>query len=308
MRLLLRRGMVSDDTEHACLVAQSLIASAGNEDLFLADLARRLRWWLLGVPAGVGLATLKSCLRLWCGVPPHRSGVFSAGNGPAMRATILGAAIDDVGQLSSLVRASTRLTHIDPQAEHGALTVALAARLAPQQPGAKDLLAEVSPHLDAATAHPLLDRLTLAAESVRRRETTREFADRLGLSRGVTGYINHTVPAAIHAWLRNPLDLSAGLQEIIACGGDTDSTAALVGGLIGTTVGPAGIPDRWLDQLAERPRSVDWMTQLAVVLDRVLATNTPETPLKLPIVPLLARNALFAGIVIGHGFYRLRPW
>src|SRR6476620_4134044 len=48
-RLLFGHGMVSDDTEHACLVAQALIASGGVEGRFAQELARRLRWWLLGL-------------------------------------------------------------------------------------------------------------------------------------------------------------------------------------------------------------------------------------------------------------------
>lgn len=77
------RGLVSDDTEHTCLIAQSLIVSAGEAALFEKRFARELRLWLLLLPAGVGLATLRATLRLLVGVPPARSGVFSAGNGPA---------------------------------------------------------------------------------------------------------------------------------------------------------------------------------------------------------------------------------
>jgi ADP-ribosyl-[dinitrogen reductase] hydrolase len=83
--------MMSDDTEHSCMVAESLIESGFDPERFEALFAKRLRWWLLGVPAGTGFATLRACLRLLCGIPSYRSGVFSAGNGPAMRAAILGA-------------------------------------------------------------------------------------------------------------------------------------------------------------------------------------------------------------------------
>src|SRR5215212_8885578 len=54
-RFLFGRGMVSDDTEHACLTAQALLISAGDPDRFERSLAWRLRWWLLALPAGVGL-------------------------------------------------------------------------------------------------------------------------------------------------------------------------------------------------------------------------------------------------------------
>lgn len=133
-RLLFGLGMVSDDTEHACMVAQALIESCGDVTSFQRQLAWRLRRWLLGMPAGVGLATLRTILRLWIGINPERSGVFSAGNGPAMRAAILGAALDDPTALARHVRVSTRLTHTDPKAEHAAFAVAWAARMARSTP------------------------------------------------------------------------------------------------------------------------------------------------------------------------------
>src|SRR5438874_1145865 len=126
-RFLLGRGMVSDDTEHTCMVAQALIAAGGDVTRFRRDFAWRLRLWLLAMPAGVGLATLKATLKLWLGAPSDRSGVFSAGNGPAMRSAVLGAAIDDRERLREFVRASTRITHTDPKAEYGAQAVAVAA-------------------------------------------------------------------------------------------------------------------------------------------------------------------------------------
>ncbi len=126
-----RKGMISDDTEHACMVAQALIVSGGDVETFAKSLAWRFRFWLLGLPAGIGFATLRAVLKLWLGFPSHRSGVFSAGNGPAMRSAILGVCYGhDTKQLRELVRVSTRMTHTDPKAEFGALAVALAAFMA----------------------------------------------------------------------------------------------------------------------------------------------------------------------------------
>ena len=61
---IFNKGMISDDTEHTCMVAQSLIVSAGNTSIFTKQLAFRLRWWLLGLPAGIGYATLKSIYKI----------------------------------------------------------------------------------------------------------------------------------------------------------------------------------------------------------------------------------------------------
>src|SRR5512139_2583398 len=101
-------GMVSDDTEHACFTAQALIRFREDPDRFERELARSLRWWLLAIPAGIGLATLRSVIRLWIGIPPSRSGVMSAGNGPAMRSPIIGVAFGhDRERLRELVLRST---------------------------------------------------------------------------------------------------------------------------------------------------------------------------------------------------------
>src|SRR5688572_21926737 len=84
-RFVCGRGMVSDDTEHALFVAQALLTHPDDVVAFQRCLAWKFRLWLFGLPAGIGLATLKAVIRLWMGFPPARSGVWSAGNGPAMR-------------------------------------------------------------------------------------------------------------------------------------------------------------------------------------------------------------------------------
>lgn len=127
-RFLFGKGMVSDDTEHTCLVAQSIIASGENARVFAEELSWRMRRWLLGLPAGVGFATLRAILKLFVGFPVEKSGVFSAGNGPAMRSPIIGVCFgESKARLKELVTISTRITHTDPKAAYGALAVALAA-------------------------------------------------------------------------------------------------------------------------------------------------------------------------------------
>ena len=71
-----------------------------------------IRFWLIGLPGGIGYATLKAILKLWLGFKPEHSGIFSAGNGPAMRSAIIGVCYgNDSQKLRELVIASTRLTH-----------------------------------------------------------------------------------------------------------------------------------------------------------------------------------------------------
>jgi len=306
------RGLISDDTEHACMVAQSLIDSGGDLNQFRKQLARRFRWWLVGIPAGIGLATLRAIVKLWLGFNLQRSGVFSAGNGPAMRAAVLGAAIADRVHLREFVRASSRITHTDPKAEYGAFTVALAANLLRTTGtcSADQFLHELRSSLESQ-AEELIRLIEQVVASVNQGESTQTFAESLGLMRGVSGYVYHTVPVAIHAWLTNPNDLRNAITTVIHCGGDTDSTAAIVGGIVGTAVGKPGIPVEWLDGLVEWPRSVVWIERLGALLDAGIEIPASErSTVRAPTVPtwgLVCRNLLFIVIVLYHGFRRLFP-
>jgi ADP-ribosylglycohydrolase len=306
--LLPRRGMVSDDTEHSCMVAQALICSGGDPDRFTKSLANGLRLWILGAPAGVGLATLRATLRLWIGFPPARSGVFSAGNGPAMRSPLIGAALDDLSAVKRFVQASTRLTHRDPKAEHGALTVSLAAYLASRETIVEGAvyLKKLKQFIDP-DGEELVGLVCRAVDSAERSESTPDFAESLGLSRGVTGYVYHTVPVAVHAWLRHQDNFRLAITEIVRCGGDTDTTGAIVGGIVGAAVGKDGIPPGWLAGLWEWPRTIDWMQQLAGQLHAAIHSGGTMQPIRLPAYGVLPRNLLFLAIVLAHGFRRLLP-
>lgn len=67
---LFGHGMLSDDTEHTLFVTQALLTHPDDVVAFQRCLIWKLRLWLLGLPAGIGLATLKSILRLWLGYSP----------------------------------------------------------------------------------------------------------------------------------------------------------------------------------------------------------------------------------------------
>jgi ADP-ribosylglycohydrolase len=311
---LLGRGMVSDDTEHTCMAAQSLLRYPTNAEDFARDFARRLRYWLLGLPAGIGSATLRSILKLWIGFSPQRSGVYSAGNGPAMRSAILGVCLGrDPAKLRAFVRASTRLSHTDKRAEHGAWLVALAAHYGAvhgsQGVNATSFLQaartgwnEPSEKGDRLLTQ-LEDHLARGAEPVVLAEAT-------GLQRGVTGYVYHTVPVSLYCWLRYPGEFRRAVEEVIALGGDADTTGAIVGALSGATVGVGGIPPEWIAGLLEWPRSVGWMRALGVRLAEQFSKEDLQhglgaLPLFWPGLP--PRNLFFLFIVLLHALRRLLP-
>ncbi len=190
----------------------------------VADRVARWRWQ----------SNALSGIRLWLGFGPGKSGVHSAGNGPAMRAAIFGAAIDDRRLMLAMIHASSRLTHTDPKAEFGAIAVALAAKHSREHDfvDANRWLADVADAVGGEGTE-LMEILRRAVVSVENKETTIAFANSLGLAKGITGYTYHTVPLSIHAWLSCPKDFGQAVTTIINCGGDADTTAAIVGGIVG---------------------------------------------------------------------------
>ncbi len=305
----LERGMVSDDTEHTCMVAQALISAPDDPQHFTHLMAWKLRFWLLGLPVGTGLATLKACLRLWLGIPPQKSGVFSAGNGPAMRAAILGVVYGlDFQLLREYVRASTRITHTDPRAEYGAMAVALAAWMSSQKEAVDPEAFYIS--LKKVCQNDESDFIVLMRKtvvSVQRKETIEEFVKRLNCEDGVSGFIMHTVPVVIHIWLTYQDNFRVAVLTTIRCGGDTDTTAAIMGAIMGARVGYHELPEAWVEGLMEWPRSVSWMRKVAYRLARVHQQGQKESQVFLNIPVLILRNLIFLVLVLLHGFRRLLP-
>jgi len=275
---------------------------------FASGFGWRLRFWLLGLPAGIGLATLRAILKLWIGFPARYSGVFSAGNGPAMRVALLGVCYgDDPPRMRALVRAATRATHTDPKAEHGALAVALAAHLAAAgQDAAPEDYARRLRELLGDEARELLALVDDAAQSVKRGETAAEFAARNGCPNGVSGYMLHTVPAALHVWLSHQSDYRKGVTAMVRLGGDSDTSAAIVGAIIGARVGKDGIPAELLRDLWEWPRTPEWMEKLGNSLAENSTYGGSQAVFLNPFA-LMLRNVLFIPLVLAHGFRRLLP-
>jgi ADP-ribosylglycohydrolase len=300
-RFVFGRGMMSDDTEHAAMTAQALIIAAGDVKEFRLALAWKLRWWFLGLPAGVGLATARACVRLWAGISAERSGVPSAGNGPAMRSAIIGATLaGDETRRRDFVRASTRLTHTDPRAETAALAVAEAAARVMRG----ESLEHLQVRLRALSDDDEWRRICkLVAEGLAGGRSVRQFAAALGLKSAVTGYAFHTVPVALFAWLRHRGNYRETIQGVIHCGGDTDTTAAISGALAGCEGGWEVIPSEWLEQLKDWPRSKDWLGRVALRLGQ--REGTGPVPLFWP--GLIPRNLFFLATVLVHGLRRVLP-
>lgn len=296
-----RWGMVSDDSDHSVFVAQTLALNPTSPERFANSLAWRLRFWLMCFPAGIGWATLRSTVRLWLGVSPARSGVFSAGNGAAMRSAIIGVVQPTDRELRRrFVSASTRITHSDPQAEFGAQAIA-----------------EVAAWIARENSRPTISDLELMLRSAGEGRAWEEATERTLLAcqvgnveqalptnrreRGVSGYIGHTMPVAVSAWFIHYGDFRKSIETVVSLGGDTDTVAAIAGALAGLSATPSGIPADWVSQLVDFPHGPRFFSQLADSLAEGRADHTAFSWWLFP------RGVLFTAIVLAHGLRRLLP-
>lgn len=301
-RLVFGRGMFSDDTEHTLMLAVALWKHPDDAAAFQKALGWSLRWWMLALPAGVGLSTAKAIGRLWLGFPASRAGVRSAGNGAATRSAVVGVFFrEDGAKRREFALAACRLTHTDARAEESSLLVAEAAALAAGKTGTPEVVALLRGWV---TSPEMKSRWALLESGLVEEWAVAEYADRIGCGRGVTGFAPNTVAVALFAWLRHRGDFRRVVSEGVGCGGDTDTVAAIAGAVCGAETGEAGIPADWIGGIADWPRSIGYVRKVAAALvERGRAVGIPS--LRWGAVPL--RNLFFLLVVLGHGFRRLVP-
>ena len=111
---------------------------------------------------------------------------------------------------------------------------------------------------------------------------------------GPTGFIVFTMNAAIECWRRDPSNLEQALSCAIALGGDTDSVAAIVGGLVGAS------------RECTKPRST-WFQWIGWPQTRDLHLLANARTKKLPVLRLAIQHACGLAIILPHALRRLLP-
>ena len=296
-KLLFGRGMVSDDTEHLVIVLSSYRKAKGDLESFSKILASKLKLWTLALPLGVGKASLISGIKLLFGYSYKNSGIFSAGNAPAMRVSVLGLLCEDNNKLKEFVKRATYISHKDSKAYRGALAIAVAAKLAGENKKVNpNSFLEIFDNINDSKCEEFDEILNKTIQSVNSKQSTINFAESLGLSNGVTGYIYDTVPIAIHTWLSNQDDFQTGLINTIQCGGDTDTVGSIVGSLIGIQVGAEKIPANWRKGLFDYP-----LNEISL---KKIANNTYNQSIIKELCIFPFRQTLLFILIISHIIYR----
>lgn len=299
--LLGRTGFVSDDTEQAALLAQSLARCPDDAERCAREFRRALLGWFCRLPWGAGRATVRACLRIALGV--RRSGVPSAGNGAAMRAAIIGAFIcDSPRERERFGTALAEVTHTDARAVGGALYVAELAAACVRHPSDVAPVVCYDEARGAVTESSLATVLDQARQLALQDSSTAEAAQILR----TTGFVLHTVPFAAFCFLRFGTDPLPALAEAISAGGDTDSIAAILGAWLGALHGEARLPVQLLQQIHDGPFGPTHLRALADCLARIPEGHPASVP-GFSAPAALLRNLALWPVILYHGFRRLVP-
>ncbi|WP_354637420.1 ADP-ribosylglycohydrolase family protein [Kitasatospora camelliae] len=172
-------------------------------------------------------------------------GQGSLGNGAAMRTAPLGAAhAADPAAAVEPAAATALITHTHPQAVAGAVAVAVAAAVAARARTVPTTGAALLRAVTALTpAGPVRDAIGEAA-GLLDIDDHHAVAALLGNGSRVTAL--DTVPFALWTAARHLDDYPQAIWTAISAGGDVDTTAAIVGGIVAARTGTTGIPADWL--------------------------------------------------------------
>jgi ADP-ribosyl-[dinitrogen reductase] hydrolase len=227
-----------DDVAMAVVIAENLLVPAPD----LQRLARQWVQWMNEDGRGIGGWTTTALRHLERYDAPIADARGSAGNGAVMRT--LPVALRFVHQPANLLSAAAhiaRLTHPDERCVWSAVavTVACAALLK----GRRDFLPDV---IEALRVN---DAPGEVIEAVRRVPRVRR--EDLGITGPKAGYTVLCMEVALWTAWHEP-SLEAALVWLANAGGDTDTNAAVAGGLLGARDGEAAVPRRWVEAVARR--------------------------------------------------------
>ncbi|MEV5988601.1 ADP-ribosylglycohydrolase family protein [Streptomyces sp. NPDC052051] len=230
-------GEATDDTQMAVLVAESLLQRGG---LDLPDIFARFQRWVAGGPKDIGLQTEDV---LTNGMPWDRAAAThfqinqqAAGNGSLMRASTSAVYFASAGQSATMdaARRIAALTHGDRAAWEGTAIF-------------HELIRRTLAGADPRTAVP--DILDLVHADHRQRYATVLAADwHPDQATEFNGAVWPCLGTAVWA-LRSTTGFEEAVRAAVDVGGDTDTVAAVTGGLAGAWYGLDAIPARWTDPL-----------------------------------------------------------
>ena len=240
---------VSDDTENLLLITKSLIESK-NEKEFKKSFKKQLQKWLLTLPINIGKTTLKSIFKSF----KSDIGVKGSGNGSVMRISPVGIYYrNDIEKLERYSEISCRITHNDNECVVNSKAIAKLVALILNN----NWSIENKPEYEIVEKELLsisrekfwLESLNELRENIENEIEPIEIVNGWTKNKGAVGYTKYSTLLSIYCWYRYYGNYEKTIKEIIKCGGDTDTNAAIVGSLTGAVVGYNKLPKSWLNKL-----------------------------------------------------------
>ncbi|MEU3246054.1 MULTISPECIES: ADP-ribosylglycohydrolase family protein [unclassified Streptomyces] len=230
-------GEATDDTQMAVLVGESLLERGGLE---LPDVFGRFRRWAAAEPKDIGLQTEAV---LESGDPWDLAAAVhfqvsrrGAGNGSLMRAATSAVHFARQGREATMeaARRIAALTHGDRAAWEGTAVFHELVRVA----------------LDGADPLAAVPRAVRAVHPDHRDRYAAVLAEDWHPDRATefNGAVWPCLGSAVWA-LRSTDSYEGAVRAAVDLGGDTDTVAAVTGGLAGAVYGADGIPGRWIEPL-----------------------------------------------------------
>lgn len=177
--------------------------------------------------------------------PSLHQGQGSFGNGGAMRVAPIGAFwADNLPLVVQQAADSAEITHAHPEAQAGAIAVAIASALAWQMrpttlPSPTKFLQFIQPWVPASqVAEGLAAAIQLDSAT-----PIATVAARLGNGSKISA--QDTVPFALWCAAQHLADFEQAIWLTLEGMGDCDTTCAIVGGIVATYTGFEGIPAAW---------------------------------------------------------------
>jgi ADP-ribosyl-[dinitrogen reductase] hydrolase len=268
-------GQITDDGE---MTLSLMIALAGNEEFSIERVAESYLRWFSSLPFDVGVTTrtgigggfgkLIGSVHRGMWLASQEQNKASKANGALMRIAPLGVWGHRVSE-EELVDAAfqeSRLTHVNKTCQHASAIYCLAIRHLMHNPKDSAGAVSVAKKWGKKLGNPeILEWLDLAERNVD-----------VGYSPS-TGFVKYGFTHAFRHLRLQSSYLNAILETIMG-GGDTDTNACIVGGMVGALKGEDGIPEQLVQSLLNcdtkkgrpRPDFLQTKVQLPLMLDRLI--------------------------------------
>lgn len=178
----------------------------------------------------------------------------SFGNGSAMRVAPIGAHFcDDIQAVVENARRSSIVTHTHIDAIAGAISVALASAqtsLFQKQNQVPDRTTFWQTILENTPDSQVKEKIRIAS-TLGKTYSTQDVAKLLGSGWNISAV--DTVPFALWCAITHIDDFEEALWQTISVGGDTDTTGAIVGGIVASYQTRQALPQKWIDKCEPLP-------------------------------------------------------